>query len=673
MRSAGWEAETRNLHVLTTLLQRLGLHPSGQDADVRRSLVESLYASPASLTIGAVTGVAVGLVNCTLSPSGPVRIVVALLCLVATLRVVSAIFFHRQLVRGTAVASRSWEVAYELGAWCYSGLLGLMAFVTLTGSPNPVTHMLSVSMATGYAGGISGRNAGRVQIAIGQVCLTLLPTALGLWLQGSTGYRVLAVAMIMMVLGLAEISSTIHRIVLQALIGKREKSLLAEKFKRLARFDSLTGLENRMAMQMRLREIFEHNHKRNDAVTILWMDIDRFKEINDSLGHIIGDQLLRNVAERLNEVVQDRGRIARFGGDEFVIICPDMDRLTAAGLAQEIISYFSHAFDLGDNQLQVTASIGYAVAPQDGRDMDELMQHADLALYEAKRGGRNRATSFNWSFKERFNRLHGIETGLRRALDYGELKLLFQPIIDLESGRISACEALLRWDHPILGPVPPSEFIPIAEGMGMIESITAWVLRQACLAAASWPDDVRIAVNISPASLKSAELPANIIAVLLETGLPARRLELEVTESIFLDDSGQTNAILRDLQRIGLRLALDDFGTGYSSLAYLRSYRFDTLKIDQSFMAGVSANAEDRAIVRAIGSLARELAMDTVAEGIETADQLHHAQEAGFTDVQGYLFSRPIPLDKITGLIAAGPLQLGEHQWPGRPVRSRIV
>lgn len=644
---------------------------SAHDADVRRSLVESLYASPTSLTIGAVTGVAVGIVISSLSVAGPIQLVVAALCVVATLRVISAVFFHRQLVRGTAVASRSWELIYELGAWGYSGLLGLMAFVTLIGSRDPVTHMLSVSMATGYAGGISGRNAGRVQIAIGQVCLTLLPTATGLWLQGSTGYRVLCVAMVMMVLGLAEISSTIHRIVVQALVGRRDKSLLAEKFERLARFDSLTGLENRMAMQMRLRDIFDTNQKRNDAVTILWMDVDRFKEINDSLGHMVGDQLLRSVAERLTEVVQDRGRIARFGGDEFVIICQDMDRVTAAALAQEIISYFAHGFDLGDNHLQATASIGYAVAPQDGRDMDELMQHADLALYEAKGQGRNRASSFNWSLKERFNRVHEIETGLRRALDGGELKLLFQPIVDLETGHIDACEALLRWDHPVLGPIPPSEFIPISESMGMIEAMTGWVLREACAAAASWPGDVRIAINISPASLKSSELPANVIAALLESGLSARQLELEVTESIFLDDSGQTNAILRELQRIGLRLALDDFGTGYSSLSYLRSYRFDTLKIDQSFMAGVSANAEDRAIVRAIGNLARDLAMDTVAEGIETQDQLAHAREAGFTNVQGYLFSRPVPRERIAELIAAGPLEGSERPEPMRHSRRR--
>ena len=260
---------------------------------------------------------------------------------------------------------------------------------------------------------------------------------------------------------------------------------------------------------------------------------------------------------------------------------------------------------------------------------------------------------------------HPASTGRSsRALETNELKLLFQPIVDLESGHIDACEALLRWDHPVLGPISPGEFIPIAESMGMIEAMTGWVLREACIAAASWPGEVRIAINISPASLKSHELPGNVIAALLETGLPARRLELEVTESIFLDDSGQTNTILRELQRIGLRLALDDFGTGYSSLSYLRSYRFDTLKVDQSFMAGVSSNAEDRAIVRAIGNLARDLAMDTVAEGIETPDQLLHAREAGFTNVQGYLFSRPVTSKRVAEMIAAGPLEGAERPDP---------
>lgn len=628
---------------------------------MRRSLVETLYASPASLTIGAVTGTAVGIVIANLSQDPTIDAIVAAVCIVAALRVVTAIFFHRQLVRGTAVASRVWELVYELGAWAYAGLLGLMSFATLVASGNSVMHMLSVSMATGYAGGISGRNAGRVHIAIGQVCLALLPTATGLWLEGSTGYRVLAVAMVMMILGLAEISSTTHRIVVQALKGKRDQSALAEKFERLARYDSLTGLENRMAMQMRLQDIFDNHMSSHDAVAILWMDIDRFKEINDSLGHIVGDQLLRIVAQRLKEVVRDNGWIARFGGDEFVIICPNADRLTAQTMSREIIEYFAHGFGIGDHHLEVTASIGYAVAPQDGRHMDELMQHADIALYEAKREGRNRASSFSWLFKERFNRVHEIETGLRRAIEGQELKLVFQPIVDLESLHIDACEALLRWEHPTLGPIPPSEFIPIAEGMGIIEDITSWVLRNACLAAASWPTDARVAVNISPASLKSAELPGSVIAALLESGLPARRLELEVTESIFLDDSGQANTILLELQRIGLRLALDDFGTGYSSLSYLRSYRFDTLKVDQSFMAGVSANAEDRAIVRAIGNLARDLAMDTVAEGIETLDQLDHARDAGFTNVQGYLFSRPISCEAVAALIASGPLMPSEE------------
>ena len=644
-----------------TLLIRRFVPRTTQDADVRHSLVETLYASPASLAIGAITGTAIGLVVSSLTSDRMIHAVVIMLCVVAGLRVISATFFRRQPFRDNTGATRRWELAYELGAWAYASLLGLMAFATLVASDNPVVHMLSVSMATGYAGGISGRNAGRVHIAIGQVALTLLPTAAGLWLDGSLGYRILSLAMVMMVLGLAEISSTTQRIVLQALIGKRDQSVLAEKFERLARYDVLTGLENRMAMQMRLQQIFDHNMRSHDAVAILWMDIDRFKEINDSLGHIVGDQLLRAVAACLMEVVQERGRIARFGGDEFVIICPGMDRLGAQTIAREILGRFAHGFMAGEHYLEATASIGFAVAPQDGRQMDELMQHADLALYEAKRGGRNRAASFSWLFKERFNRVHEVETGLRRAIENGELRLAFQPILGLQSQQVEACEALLRWEHPTLGFVPPSEFIPIAESMGLIETMTEWVLRNACVAAASWPGEVRVAINVSPASLKSSELPRNVMAALLESGLPARRLELEMTESIFLDDSGQTNGILRELQRIGLRLALDDFGTGYSSLCYLRSYHFHTLKVDQSFMAGVSANPTDRVIVRAIGNLARELGMDTVAEGVETADQLAHARDAGFTNVQGYLFSKPVSSETVAALIAAGRLSPSEE------------
>lgn len=625
---------------------------SQQDAGIRRALIESLYASPLSLAIGAITGFMLNFLVAYLTGDTLLTLLAIAICSIAVIRTVSATFFHRQLVNGRAEASRTWELIYEYGAWGYAAMLGVMALATLLRSDSPAVHMIPVAMAVGYAGGISGRNAGQVDIAIGQTMLALAPTALGLMISGSIGYQLLGFAIVLMGVGLAEISRTTHRIVVEALKGKQEKSQLAAKFERLARYDSLTGVENRMAMQMRLRELFDSNMRSHDAVAVLWLDLDRFKEVNDSLGHMVGDGLLRTVVERLHAVVDGRGHVARFGGDEFVVICPETDRVTAQNIASDIAECFQAPIEVGSHNLSVTTSIGVAVAPQDGRDMDELMQHADLALYEAKQRGRNQAVTFTWSMKERFHRIHEIETGLRRAIENDELVLHYQPIFELKTGRIAICEALLRWNHPTLGMVSPAEFIPIAESTGVIEPMTAWVIEQACQAAAEWPDDVRVAVNISPASMKSGDLPGNVIAALLANGLSARRLELEVTESIFLEDDGHTNQILRDLRRIGLRLILDDFGTGYSSLSYLRSYHFDGIKIDRSFMQSISATKEDQAIVSAVGFLAGALDMETVAEGIETEEQLSYARNSGIINVQGFLLCRPQSKVVVTDMIA---------------------
>ena len=618
-----------------------------QSAEVQDSLVKSLYASPKSLMIGAVAGGSLSLVVAGHAQRSQITAIAVLICLVALSRSISAVYFQRQLAHKNGRTQPIWGLAYELGAWAYAALLGILAFATLILTADASLHILSVCLVAAYSGGISGRNAGRVHIAIGQTCLALLPTSLGLTMAGGLGYWVLAAMLFLMIFAMAEITRTTHRIVVEALQGKYEKSQLATKFERLARFDSLTGVENRMAMQMRLRDLFDTRLSDQDPMAVFWMDLDRFKEINDSLGHIIGDQLLCAVAERLSHALDGRGYISRFGGDEFILICPHADRIIAEQIASDIMAQFGHDFEASGYHLTVTASMGIAVAPGDGRDSQELLQHADMALYKAKHAGRNGHAWFDWSMKERQNRTYELETGLRTAIANGELMLHYQPIFDTTSGKIAICEALMRWDHPVLGRISPTEFIPIAESCSMIEPITAWALERACRDAMEWEDHVRVAVNISPALIKSDGLPRAVIAALMGSGLKARRLELEVTESIFLEDSGRTSLILSELQRIGLRLALDDFGTGYSSLGYLRDYAFDTLKVDQSFMRGVGEPGRDRAIAQSVAYLAHALDVETVAEGIETEDQLRYAREMGFTNVQGFVLSRPMGADDL--------------------------
>ncbi|MGC4250625.1 MAG: EAL domain-containing protein [Sphingobium sp.] len=618
-----------------------------QSAEVEANLVKSLYASPASLMIGAVAGGALGLVIAWHTQKPEITTIAILICLVGLSRSISAVYFRRQLARQDLPTEPIWGLAYELGAWLYAALLGTLAFGTLLLSHDASVHTLSVCLVAAYSGGIAGRNAGRIHIAIGQTCFALLPTCLGLVVAGGLGYGVLATMLFLMIFAMAEITRTTHRIVVEALQGKYEKTQLATKFERLARFDSLTGVENRMAMQTRLHELFDGRKPDQQPVAVFWMDLDRFKEINDSLGHIVGDQLLCRVAQRLSDALGARGYVARFGGDEFILICPGADRESAEQIADDVMAEFGCNFDVGGYSLTITASMGIAVAPEDGRDDEELLQHADMALYQAKHAGRNRHAHFTWSMKERQNRTYDLEMGLRGAIANGELALHYQPIFDTATGRIAICEALMRWDHPTLGRISPAEFIPIAESCSMIEPITAWALERACRDAMEWDENVRVAVNISPVLIKNDALPSAVIAALVGSGLKARRLELEVTESIFIEDSGCTSVILSELQRIGLRLALDDFGTGYSSLGYLRDYAFDTIKVDQSFMRGVESNSRYRALAESVAHLARALDVETVAEGIETEEQLRYANEMGFTNVQGFVLSRPMPVDEL--------------------------
>jgi predicted signal transduction protein with EAL and GGDEF domain len=373
--------------------------------------------------------------------------------------------------------------------------------------------------------------------------------------------------------------------------------------------------------------------------------------VNDTLGHPVGDLLLRAVAVRLVERTRETDIVARLGGDEFAVV-QSIDRPSeAAGLADRLIEMFDTPFEVAGHQIVIGTSIGIAFAPQDGVDGDELLKKADLALYRAKVDGRGICRLFHAEMDAEMQARRLLELDLRKALRARQFELFYQPVVDLHAGAVAGFEALLRWRHPERGLVSPASFIPLAEEIGLIVQIGEWVLREACATAASWPGDIRVAVNLSAAQFKSPDLVATVSEALREGGLLPDRLELEITETVMLQDTDATMATLHQLRALGAGIAMDDFGTGYSSLSYLRRFPFDRIKIDQSFVRELSSKRDCGAIVRAVAALSRELGMATTAEGVETREQLALLTSAGCTEVQGYLFSPAVPSGEVAGLL----------------------
>jgi diguanylate cyclase (GGDEF)-like protein len=415
----------------------------------------------------------------------------------------------------------------------------------------------------------------------------------------------------------------------------------------LARHDQLTDLPNRVFF----REELDQNLRRlrsGERFAVLCLDLDRFKGVNDSLGHSIGDKLLNAVASRLANCVNEHDFVARLGGDEFAIIQASLSRPEESGiLAGRIIERLAAPYEIEGHQLNVGASIGIALAPTDGANADQLLKNADLAMYRAKADGRGSYCFFESEMDGRIQARRALELELRNALVAGQLQLYYQPLVNPRSGEVRCFEALLRWFHPRLGSVPPSEFVPLAEESGLIGSLGQWVLRSACAEAAKWPQQFRLAVNLSPIQFKNLNLVKVILGALAASGLPASRLELEITESVLLDDDSKTIATLHELRSLGIRIVMDDFGTGFSSLNYLRSFPFDKIKIDKSFVHDMSKGGDSVAIVKAIIDLARALHIDVVAEGVETQEQLDRLIAEGCTEVQGYYFSKPAPIESF--------------------------
>lgn len=426
---------------------------------------------------------------------------------------------------------------------------------------------------------------------------------------------------------------------------------------RLAEYDSLTGLNNRHKMDGQIERTLSAYKASGRPCALLMMDLDKFKRVNDTLGHQAGDQLLVQVAERLRSIVGDRGKIGRLGGDEFQVMIPDEDDREKLGiLADKIIQILSQPYSLDEEKRAIIgASVGIAIAPFDGGTKDELVNSADLALYAAKNGGRGQFRFYASDLKNEEEVRQMMLDELREALEGGQLHLQYQPVVDIASGEVVCLEALMRWIHPERGFVSPGAFIPIAEESDLINNLGEWALRTACEAATKWPKSVRVAVNVSAVQFANQDFPAVVTRSLAHSGLEPDRLELELTESIFVGDSDETEKMFKALKEIGVRIALDDFGTGYSSLSYLRAAPFDKIKVDKSFVDSCTQNDKNSAmIIAAIIGLSNALNMETTVEGVEAFDQLEVVRERGAKLIQGFLYSRPLKEDVILEKIASG-------------------
>jgi diguanylate cyclase (GGDEF)-like protein len=416
------------------------------------------------------------------------------------------------------------------------------------------------------------------------------------------------------------------------------------KIAHMAHHDALTDLANRALLNQRLAQAFASNQ----TFAVHHLDLDKFKSVNDTLGHHAGDALLRGVSERLRHLVRPSDTIARMGGDEFVILqAPIGDGGEAGRLAERIIEQMAAPFEIDEGQTIAGASIGIAIAPADGTTPEQLLRNADLALYQAKSDGRGTYRLFEPAMDAQVQSRRALELDLREALAGGEFELYYQPLVKSQSGEISGFEALIRWQHPQRGLIAPNDFIPLAEETGLIVPIGEWVIRQACRTASRWPKHLHVAVNVSAAQFRYAGLAEVIVGALATAGLEASRLEIEITESVLLQDKEGTLAILHRLRQLGVRIAMDDFGTGYSSLTYLQCFPFDKIKIDRSFVRDIATDAGSLNIVRAIAALANGMGMTATAEGVETREQLEQIAAQGCTEMQGYLFSRPLPAAEI--------------------------
>ncbi|MDR6708560.1 MULTISPECIES: putative bifunctional diguanylate cyclase/phosphodiesterase [unclassified Novosphingobium] len=632
------------------------------DDRARAILVTTLYTQPSSLAIGALCGILTSATAAIESGNRSITLAAWVMSAIALMRVASATILPRWM----AHKARALEIIYELGAFSYSIMAGMIAALTFFHPvPGPV-RTLMVGNAIAYSVGIAARNAGRPAIAIGQLALALLPVIVAAGMQTDLASQLLAFTLFLVLPAMMSITLNVFRTLRDSIASAETSQRLAEKMQHLARTDIVTGLLNRAGLNHHLVERLVAIPEGN-KLAILWLDLDRFKEINDTLGHQVGDRCLVEVAARLRRSAPVGAGIGRFGGDEFIIAFEAASDAVIKGVADTILNDILRPLRIDDDRLEIGCSIGIAILPEHGTDLEAVLQGADLALNHAKLNGRKQIVSFNPAMTRDLIRRKEIEAELRLALQRDELSVHFQPLVDLETGRIRAFEALVRWFHPEKGELRPDEFIPVAEESGAIITLGNWITAKAARVAAEWPDDVTLAVNLSPLQIRAPGAALGILNALREAKLPPSRLELEITETTLLDHSPNTSAFINELAGAGVRFALDDFGTGYSSLGYLDRYPFKKIKIDRSFISGLSAGTTSHAIICAVAAMGKTLGMEIVAEGLETLEQVQAVRDTGCTLGQGWYFSRAVPDYLAAMLLAQERRRIGADAAPATP------
>ena len=614
---------------------------------VRHQLVDTLFIQPLvfSIVIAVIFGFCV--FTAVLSGSEWQQGLTAALGAVLVVRVYS-VFRMRP---GNGTTYRKAEAVFMASAYGYALLLGAMAFHAIVASQDQLVLVLLVMLALMYGLALTMRYGALPYLAIGQMVLSVGPPLIGFLIRGDVISFVLAGGLAIVMLVTSNMSVITARVFIQSLSTGEASQRIASRMQHLARTDVVTGLANRAGLNHLMVELVM-GVPQGGKLALLWLDLDRFKEVNDTMGHPVGDRVLAEVASRLQDCAPADGVVARFGGDEFIMAAHVGDEAGAAVLGEHVLERLRRPIRIEGDRLQIGASIGIALMPDNGSNLDELMQHADLALYDAKVKGRNRCSFFQAEMNSKLCKRREIEADLRQAIERDELTLFFQPIVDLETGRIRSFEALMRWFHPARGEIRPDEFIPVAEESGLIITLGNWITQQAAATCSRWPEHVSVAVNLSPVQIRAPGSALAIRSAIRQAGLDPSRMVLEVTESLFLEDEGGTRAFIDELADDGIRFALDDFGTGYSSLGYIDRYPFSKIKVDRSFVSGKDVGRKSEAIIYAVAELGKQLGMEIVAEGLETAEQVAAVRAAGCTLGQGWHFSKAVP-DYVAAMLLA--------------------